>query len=167
MNFDILIPILTLSAIAIGAGLILNCFDGSDKYDERQLIERGKGANLAMMVAIIYLLGLYIGYLFNLLHMEYMAIFAMYGFIATIIVNQAYCIFHDAFLNREQELGPTVLQNGLLGLVWLALSLFGAGLDSQGSWLRGALALAYLSESIMLLLRALILRIRDHRAEKE
>lgn len=167
MNFDILGPILTISAIAIGAGIMLNEFSNDDKYDERQLIERGKGANLAMLVALIYLLGIYVGYAFELLRMEYMAIFAVYGLLATTMVYNGYCIFHDAFLNREQKLAPTVLHSGLLGALWLAMAFMRSGWDPQQVWINGALGLIYLFQCAMLLLRAFILHIRDHRTEKE
>ena len=167
MILDILAPILTLSAIAIGAGIMLNEFNNDLKYDERQLIERGKGANLAMLVAVCYLLGIYVGHAFDLLRVEYMAVFAVYGLTATLMVYNGYCIFHDAFLNQEQELGPTVLHNGLIGALWLAMSFMKSSWDPQDAWISGALGLTYLFQCAMLLLRALILRIQDRRAEKE
>ena len=66
MNSDILMPILTISGIAIAAGYLLNVLEKANehKFDERQLIERGRGANLAMDTALVYLLGLYVGHAF-------------------------------------------------------------------------------------------------------
>lgn len=120
-----------------------------------------------MVTAIVYMLGLYAGYLFDLLRVEYMAIFAIYGLSLTILIHSGYCIFHDAHLPQEEDLGSAVLRNAVLGGVWMALAFFNGNRDIQSAWLDGALALSYLSESLLLLLRALILRIQDRRAEKE
>ena len=59
---DILMPVLTLSGVAVAAGYMLTALGNStnDKFDERQLIERGRGANLSMNAAMMYLLGLYL-----------------------------------------------------------------------------------------------------------
>lgn len=165
MNADILIPILTLSAIAIGAGLLLNRFNTNDKYDERQLIERGRAAGLAMNTAIVYLLGIFAGHTFDLLPTEYMAVFAVYGLVVTMLVHSGYCIFHDAHLTAEEEPLPEALKSGFFGVVWLAMALFnyGGGID----WIDLGLALDYLGTAAMLLIYALILHIQDYRAAKE
>ena len=166
MNPDILIPILTLSGIAIGAGLLLRWFDANDKYDERQLVERGKAAGLAMNTAIVYLLGLFAGHAFDLLHAEYMAVFAVWGLVVTMLVHTGYCIFHDAHLTAEQDALPEALKSGALGCVWLALSsMFNYGGDVD--WIDLALALDNLGTAAMLVIYALVLRIQDRRTEKE
>jgi len=165
MNPDILIPILTLSAISVGAGLLLNHFGESDKFDERQQIERGRAANLAMCTAMVYLLGIYCGYSFDLLPMEYGAIFAVYGLTVVVLVSDGYCIFHDALLNRDQEPGPEAFRGILLGGVWLSLALFRRSWDITIAWVNCALGLCWLLRGVMILLRALILRLREKRDE--
>ena len=59
MKHEVLLSILTISGISLGLGILFSaCTKGKlEKYDERQLIERGRGANLSMNVAFFYLLG--------------------------------------------------------------------------------------------------------------
>ena len=166
---DILMPVLTLSGIAVAAGYLLNVLEKAvaHKFDERQLIERGRGANLAMNTALMYLLGVYMGHAFDLLRPEHWSIFAVYGLIVMIMVFDAYCIFHDAFQQRGEKLGTRILSDGFLGVLWLVTALQKAPWDPEGAWINGALALCWLSRSGMLLLRTVILHIRDSREERE
>ena len=154
---DTLMPVLTLSGVAVAAGYMLTALGNAnnDKFDERQLVERGRGANLAMSTALVYLLGLYMGHSFELFRTEHGAIFAVYGLIVMMMVFDAHCIFHDAFQQRGEKLGTRILSDGLLGVLWLATAL------RRGAWINGALALSWLSRSGMLLLRTLVLWIRD------
>ena len=163
MNTDILMPILTISGIAIAAGYLLNVLEKAvaHKFDERQLIERGRGANLAMSTAMVYLLGLYMGHAFDLLRPEYWSIFAVYGLIVMMMVFNAHCIFHDAFLQRGEKLGTRILSDGFLGVLWLVTALQKALWDPETAWINGAFALCWLSRSVMLLLRAVVHWIRD------
>ena len=169
MNTDILMPILTISGIAIAAGYLLNVLEKAvaHKFDERQLIERGRSANLAMNTALMYLLGLYMGYAFDLFRTEHWSIFAVYGLIVMMMVFDAHCIFHDAFQQRGEKLGTRILSDGFLGVLWLVTALQKAPWDPETAWINGALALYNLSRSGMLLLRAYILHIRDCREERE
>ena len=158
-----LMPVLTLSGISIAAGYLLNVLEKAiaHKFDERQLIERGRGANLAMSTAMMYLLGLYMGYAFDLLRPEHWSIFAVYGLIVMIMVFDAHCIFHDAFQQRGEKLGTRILSDGFLGVLWLVTALQKAPWDPETAWINGAFALCWLSRSGMLLLRAVIHWIRD------
>ena len=163
MNTDILMPILTISGIAVAAGYMLTALGNAtnDKFDERQLIERGRGANLAMSTALVYLLGLYMGHSFELFRTEHGAIFAVYGLIVMMMVFDAHCIFHDAFQQRGEKLGMRILSDGLFGVLWLVTALHKAAWDSETAWINGAFALCWLSRSVMLLLRTFVLWIRD------
>lgn len=163
MNSDILMPILTISGIAIAAGYLLNVLEKANehKFDERQLIERGRGANLAMDTALVYLLGLYVGHAFELFRPEHWSIFAVYGLIVMMMVFDAHCIFHDAFQQRGEKLGMRILSYGLFGVLWLVTALHKAAWDPETAWINGALALCWLSRSVMLLLRTFVLWIRD------
>ena len=163
MNTDILMPILTISGIAIAAGYLLNVLEKANehKFDERQLIERGRGANLAMDTALVYLLGLYVGHAFELFRPEHWSIFAVYGLIVMMMVFDAHCIFHDAFQQRGEKLGMRILSDGLFGVLWLVTALHKAAWDSETAWINGAFALCWLSRSVMLLLRTFVLWIRD------
>ena len=51
MKHEVLLSVLTISGISLGLGILFSaCVKGTlDKYDERQLIERGRGANLSML----------------------------------------------------------------------------------------------------------------------
>ena len=168
MNSDILMPILTISGIAIAAGYLLNVLEKANehKFDERQLIERGRGANLAMDTALVYLLGLYVGHAFELFRPEHWSIFAVYGLIVMIMVFDAHCIFHDAFQQRGEKLGTRILSDGFLGVLWLVTALQKAPWDPETAWINGAFALCWLSRSGMLLLRTFVLWIRDLKEEK-
>ena len=169
MNTDILMPILTISGIAVAAGYLLNVLEKANehKFDERQLIERGRGANLSMNTALMYLLGLYMGYAFDLLRPEYWSIFAVYGLIVMMMVFDAHCIFHDAFQQRGEKLGTRILSDGFLGALLLVTALQKAPWDPETAWINGAFALFWLSRSGMLLLRTVVLYIQDQRAAKE
>ena len=169
MNTDILMPILTISGIAVAAGYLLNVLEKANehKFDERQLIERGRGANLSMNTALMYLLGLYMGYAFDLLRPEYWSIFAVYGLIVMMMVFDAHCIFHDAFQQRGEKLGTRILSDGFLGALLLVTALQKAPWDPETAWINGAFALFWLSRSGMLLLRTVVLYIQDQRTAKE
>ena len=169
MNTDIMMPILTISGIAVAAGYLLNVLEKAvaHKFDERQLIERGRGANLAMNTALMYLLGLYMGYAFDLLRPEYWSIFAVYGLIVMMMVFDAHCIFHDAFQQRGEKLGTRILSDGFLGVLLLVTALQKAPWDPETAWINGAFALCWLFRSVMLLLRTFVLFIQDSRTAKE
>ena len=168
MNVDILMPLVTLSGVAVAAGYMLHAIGGSnhDKFDERQLIERGRGANLAMTVALCYLLGVYAGLSFELVDGEYAELFAVYGLVLVVMVSDCWCIFHDAYLEREQDVWSLALQNGLLGGGWLAIMLSRRDGDLY-AWINGAFAFTYLCRSGMLVLRELTLRIRRRFREED
>lgn len=165
---DILMPVLTLSGVAVAAGYMLTALGNAtnDKFDERQLIERGRGANLSMNTALMYLLGLYMGYAFDIFRTEHWSIFAVYGLIVMMMVFDAHCIFHDAFQQRGEKLGTRILSDGLLGVLWLVTALQKAPWDPETAWINGAFALCWLSRSGMLLLRTVVLWIRDLKEEK-
>ncbi|MBQ7231004.1 MAG: hypothetical protein IJX04_08940 [Oscillospiraceae bacterium] len=170
MNMDILVPVVTLSGIAVAVGCVLNGFarNNSDKFDERQLIERGRGANLAMAVAMVYMMGLYAGLLLDWLPGEYATVFAVYGLVVMLMVDDFWCIFHDAYLMPGQDVWHVALSWGLVGGLWLATAwTSGKRLGTEYAWINGGLALYNLSRSGMLLLRAYILHIRDCREERE
>lgn len=169
MVLDIILPILTISGIAIGAGIMLSEFGKADydKFDERQLIEQGRGADIAMRTSLLYLLGLYVGDDLDLIHSEYIAIFAVYGLLVSAMVYHGYCIFNDAFLRRGQRPGREALRHGSVGAAWLVMALYGGTREPDYAWIRGALSLASLSVAVMLLMRELMLRVQDRRAEKD
>lgn len=170
MNMDILVPVVTLSGIAVAAGGLLNALGRSnkDKFDERQLIERGRGANLAMAVAMVYLMGLYAGLLLDWLPGEYAAVFAMYGLVVMLMVDECWCIFHDAYLMPGQDVWHVALTWGFVGGLWLVTALTqGRRWGTEYAWINGALALYNLSRCVMLLLRAYVLHIRDCLEERE
>lgn len=169
MNRDILMPILIISGIAIALGVSATKVRARDdrNFDERQLIEQGRGANLAMLTAFSYLLALYAAERFNLIRIEYMGIFALCGLVLTMTIYDDYCIFHDAYLHRERGLGEALLHSGLLGALWLGSALLSASWDHESAYIDSALALGPLADVAMLLLRALVLRIQERRAAKE
>ena len=125
MNMDILVPVVTLTGIAVTVGCVLNGFarNNSDKFDERQLIERGRGANLAMAVAMVYLLGLYAGLLLDWLPGEYATVFAVYGLVVMLMVDDFWCIFHDAYLMPGQDVWHVALTWGFVGCLWLVTAM--------------------------------------------
>ena len=106
MKHEVLLSILTISGIAVGSGILFSaCEKGTlDKYDERQLIERGRGANLSMNVAFFYLLGLVAGCGFDLIQPEYLLVYGIFGLVVTMLTHDGYCIFHDAYLPQGRGL---------------------------------------------------------------
>lgn len=169
MDFGILLHILTISGIAIGLGIFFYEYlkSDEDKFDERQLIERGRGASLSMHTAYSYMLCLYVGHAFEILRAEYIVTLAVCGLTVTMLVYDAYCIFHDAFLNREQQWAKEIRRNLPIGALWLALALANIKLDPQEVWLNGALSVMYLGRSVMLLIRERMLRAQERQMDKE
>lgn len=161
--------VVTVSAIAVGLGVFITEYQRSDagKYDERQLIARGQGANLAMNIGYAYLLGMFAGCGFRLIRTAYLPIIAIYGLSIMTISYHGYCIFHDAYLNREQSLRKELRRYFTTGILWAGLALVSGKRGSDGFWIEAALALNYLSVSLMLLLRELVLRSQDRRAAKD
>ena len=169
MKFDFLIPLLTISGIAIGLGILLTEYLKSheDKFDERQLIERGRGANLAMNVALSYLLCLFVAYSLSLVKAEHLVITAFGGALVPTVVYNGYCIFHDAYIRSDQTAAKEAGRSLRLGAIWLALALAKGGTGITDGWTNGALSLFWLSTGLMLLVRDWMLRIQNRRCEKD
>lgn len=140
---------------------------GADKFDERQMVERGKAAQLAMTTVMVYLLVLYAGSLFDWIAQEHLALMAIFGLILTELVHGAYCILHDAYLERGQEAAGVIAQRLALGSVWLLMGWFQWGRDALSAWFDFALGIGYASDGVFLLVRGLMLRIEEKRDEKE
>ena len=169
MKHEVLLSILTISGISIGLGLLFSaCVKGTlQKYDERQLIERGRGANLSMNVAFFYLLGLFAGCGFDLIRPEYMTVYAIFGLVVTILTHDAYCIFPDAYLPQGRGLTKEIASYLFFGIMWIVVTLTNRWLTDVDMLINGAFALTWLSRGVMLLLRTAVLRIQDRRSAKE
>ena len=169
MKHEILLPIFTISGISLGLGILFSaCTKGMlEKYDERQLIERGRGANLSMNVAFFYLLGLFAGCGFDLIQPEYLPVYAIFGLVITILTHDVYCIFHDAYLPQGRGLAKEIASNLFLGIMWIAVTQVNRRVTSEDILINGAFALAWLSRGVMLLLRAMVVGLRNRLSEKE
>lgn len=169
MKHEVLLSILTISGISIGLGILFSaCVKGMlEKYDERQLIERGRGANLSMNVAFFYLLGLFAGCGFDLIQPEYLSVYAIFGLVVTILSHDVYCIFHDAYLPQGRGMVKEIATNLFLGIMWIVVTLANRRLTGEDILINSAFALAWLSRGVMLLLRAMIVGIRNRLSKKE
>ena len=169
MKHEILLSVLTISGIAVGSGILFSaCEKGSlDKYDERQLIERGRGANLSMNVAFFYLLGLVAGCGFDLIQPEYLLVYGIFGLVVTMLTHDGYCIFHDAYLPQGRGLTKEIASYLFFGIMWIVVTLTNRRLTDVDMLINGAFALTWLSRGVMLLLRAMIVGIRNRFSEKE
>ena len=169
MKHEVLLSILTISGIAVGSGILFSaCEKGTlDKYDERQLIERGRGANLSMNVAFFYLLGLVAGCGFGLIQPEYLLVYGVFGLIVTMLTHDGYCIFHDAYLPQGRGLTTEIASYLFFGIMWIVVTLTNRWLTDEEILINGAFALAWLSRGLMLLVRAIIVGLRNRLSEKE
>ena len=169
MKHEILLSILTISGISIGLGILFSaCVKGTlEKYDERQLIERGRGANLSMNVAFFYLLGLFAGCGFDLIRPEYMTIYAIFGLVVTILTHDAYCIFHDAYLPQGRDTVKEIATYLFFGILWIVAMLTNRWRTGEDMLINGAFALTWLSRGVMLLIRVLMVGIRNRFSEKD
>ena len=169
MNLNILLSIVTISGVAIGLGIFLTEFLKSDegKFDERQLIERGRGANLSMNVAFFYLLGLVAGCGFDLIQPEYLLVYGIFGLVVTMLTHDGYCIFHDAYLPQGRGLTKEIATNLFFGILWIVVTLMNRRLTAEDILSNGAFMLAWLSRGVMLLIRAVMVGIRNRLSEKE
>ena len=169
MKHEVLLSILTISGIAVGSGILFSaCVKGTlEKYDERQLIERGRGANLSMNVAFFYLLGLFAGFGFDLIQPEYLPVYAIFGLVITILTHDVYCIFHDAYLPQGRGLTKEIASNLFVGILWIVVTLMNRRLTAEDILINGAFMLAWLSRGLMLLIRAIMVGLRNRFSEKE
>lgn len=169
MKHEVLLSILTISGISIGLGILFSaCEKGTlEKYDERQLIERGRGANLSMNVAFFYLLGLVAGCGFDLFQQEYLLVYAIFGLVITILTHNCYCIFHDSYLPQGRGLVKEIATNLFAGIMWIVVTQANRWLTAEEILINSAFALAWLSRGVMLLVRAIIVGLRNHLSEKE
>ena len=169
MKHEILLSVLTISGIAVGSGILFSaCEKGSlDKYDERQLIERGRGANLSMNVAFFYLLGLVAGCGFDLIQPEYLLVYGIFGLVVTMLTHDGYCIFHDAYLPQGRGLTKEIASYLFFGIMWIVVTLTNRRLTDVDMLINGAFALTWLSRGVMLLLRAIMVGLRKRFSEKE
>ena len=169
MKHEILLSILTISGISIGLGILFSaCEKGTlEKYDERQLIERGRGANLSMNVAFFYLLGLFAGCGFDLIRPEYLTVYAIFGLVVTILTHDAYCIFHDAYLPQGRDTVKEIATYLFFGILWIVAMLTNRWRTGEDMLINGAFALTWLSRGVMLLVRVLMVGIQNRFSEKE
>ena len=169
MKHEILLSILTISGISIGLGILFStCEKGTlEKYDERQLIERGRGANLSMNVAFFYLLGLFAGCGFDLIRSEFLPIYAIFGLVITILTHDAYCIFHDAYLPQGRDTVKEIATYLFFGILWIVAMLTNRWRTGEDMLINGAFALTWLSRGLMLLVRAIIVGLQNRLSEKE
>lgn len=169
MKHEVLLSILTISGIAVGSGILFSaCEKGTlEKYDERQLIERGRGANLSMNVAFFYLLGLVAGCGFDLIQPEYLLVYGIFGLVVTMLTHDGYCIFHDAYLPQGRGLVKEIATNLFAGIMWIVVTLTNRRLTDVDMLINGAFALTWLSRGLMLLIRAIIVGLRNRLSEKE
>ena len=169
MKHEILLSILTISGISIGLGILVSACEkvALEKYDERQLIERGRGASLSMNAAFFYLLGLFAGFGFDLIRPEYLSVYAIFGLVVTILTHDAYCIFHDAYLPQGRDTGKEIATNLFLGILWIVVTLTNRRRTGEDMLINGAFALARLSRGVMLLIRAMVVGLQNRLSEKE
>ena len=164
-----MLSILTISGIAVGSGILFSaCEKGTlDKYDERQLIERGRGANLSMNVAFFYLLGLVAGCGFDLIQQEYLLVYGIFGLIVTMLTHDGYCIFHDAYLPQGRGLAKEIASYLFFGIMWIVVMLTNRRRTDVDMLINGAFALTWLSRGVMLLIRAMVVGLQNRLSEKE
>ena len=169
MKHEVLLSILTISGIAVGSGILFSaCEKGTlEKYDERQLIERGRGANLSMNVAFFYLLGLVAGCGFDLIQPEYLLVYGIFGLVVTMLTHDGYCIFHDAYLPQGRGLAKEIASYLFFGIMWIVVTLTNRRLTDVDMLINGAFALTWLSRGVMLLIRAMVVGLQNRLSEKE
>ena len=169
MKHEILLSILTISGISIGLGILFSaCEKGTlEKYDERQLIERGRGANLSMNVAFFYLLGLVAGCGFDLIQQEYLLVYGIFGLVVTMLTHDGYCIFHDAYLPQGRDTVKEIATYLFFGILWIVAMLTNRWRTGEDMLINGAFALTWLSRGVMLLVRVLMVGIQNRFSEKE
>ena len=162
MKHEVLLSILTISGIAVGSGILFSaCTKGMlEKYDERQLIERGRGASLSMNAAFFYLLGLFAGFGFDLIRPEYLSVYAIFGLVVTILT-------HDAYLPQGRGLTKEIASYLFFGIMWIVVTLTNRWLTDVDMLINGAFALTWLSRGVMLLIRAMVVGLQNRLSEKE
>lgn len=154
MNEKLLISIVVLSVISVGLAYLAGRFGrkNNDGYDERQLIERGRGAELAMMTVLVYLFLFYAGLEFEWLDVVSLDKIAVWGLVLVTTIFNAYVIFHDAYLRQGEEARSEIFRDIVVGLIWVAMA---RNFNGEWSWVQLWIAFDYLSEGLMLLTRAL------------
>lgn len=168
MGTDILKYILILTLLALGAGAVLSWPSGKSKrYDERQLAERGRAAQLAMSTGIFYLIFTYGGIELNLLPWENLMHLTLFGLVLVEMVFTAWCVFRDAYLGTEQNGMLETMASCGLGLLWFLMA--------WANWDRGPtvalidlfLGCSYVSTGLFLLIRAAFLWVTSRMENEE
>lgn len=169
MEWKLFWQIALIAMCSVGFAVLLGGIGkaNEDKFDERQMVERGRAAQLAMNTALIYLLAIYAGLLFDWIDLDNVAVMAVFGLVLTTIVNGGYCIFHDAYLERGQKAGSVIVHRLLLGAAWLSMGWFQRKWNAVSAWVDVALGIGYASDGVLLLARWLMSRIEEKRDGKE
>jgi uncharacterized membrane protein HdeD (DUF308 family) len=169
MKYEILNYLLPLAGVSLVLGLLLGwpSKHRTKQFDERQLIEQGKAARLAITVVVAYLLAFFVTLSFWEVPQELLLPLVVAGMMLAAMVDRAYCIFHDAAISNEKH---PMTEGGLqviLGMVWFALAIMTWPRQQDSGAIQFMISIEFVFEGLCLMIRFLYLRARSKKEGEE
>ncbi|MBP3506213.1 MAG: hypothetical protein J6K43_07415 [Lachnospiraceae bacterium] len=128
---------IVIGAILIIVVLILTKTDGNiePKYDERQLLERGKGFKLAFFVEMIYTAFLILMYIMEIKVPVATEVLLFFGIVLSVFVYAVYCIRKEAYISLNESVKKLNVAFLLIGIANLLIGVshcFSGGMIQDG-----------------------------------
>ena len=169
MNKEILISLLLLTAMSMVSGVLVSPHPvrGRPKFDERQMIEQGKAAQLSMNTGLSYLLFADVAFTFDLIRMENMMIVMVFGLLLITMIYRGYCIFHDAYEDPEENSNFRTVMDLVCGIIWLAMAFSRLRFSAESFWINLILGISCAFEGVCLLTRKLYLGWKNQHTDED
>ena len=169
MKYEILKYLLPIAGVSLVLGLPLGLPSKrwSKMFDERQLIEQGKAAKLAVAVVLVYLLSFYAALSFYEIPQDLLLPLVIAGMTLAVMVYRGYCIFHDAAVPNEKNPMTEGVSRAGLGMFWLIIAFDSLDWHPEVAAIQCLLAIAEIFEGSCLMLRFLYLRLQSKKEGEE
>lgn len=169
MTMELFRNLLLLGAAGLGVGLLLGWPTAKEGkfYDERQRMEQGRAANIAMNTALAYLMIAYVALLLEWLPEEHLSVAMVFGLVLTMVVYRTYLIFRDVYLGQFSDPFASAGVALVFGMIWLMIARSRWNNGESFVWLNLMLCFSYTADALALFTRALYVRIRDRNEEEE
>ena len=169
MKYEILKYLLPIAGVSLVLGLPLGWPSKRWRkmFDERQLIEKGKAAKLAVAVAVTYLFALFVTLSFWEVPQEVLLPLVVAGMMLAAMVDRVYCIFHDAAISNDKH---PMTEGGLqlvLGMLWFVIAINTWPRQQDFGAIQFMISAEFVMEGTCLMLRFLYLRLQSKKEGEE
>ena len=169
MKYEIFKFLLPITAISLAVGLPLGWPSKrwSKMFDERQLIEQGKAAKLAVAVVLVYLLSFFSAISFYDIPQDLLLPLVIAGMTLAVMVDRGYCIFRDAAVPNEKNPMTEGASRAGMGMFWLFMAFDSLNWHPEVAAIQCLLAIAEIFEGSCLMIRSLYLRLQSRKEGEE